>query len=312
MAELTLVGMRVLRAVAERGSFTAAAADLDYTQSAVSRQVAAMEAAADAPLFSRAPRGVALTEAGRVLLGHAVAVLDQVDAASRDLAGLRSLSSGRVRLGAFATSVAALVPRAVAAFRARHPGVTVALREGTSGSQVKRVIAGSSDLAVVGALPGWAFEGKERVVLEPLMDDPLLLAVPLGHRLARRRIVHVDDLADESWVAGSTDPKETLLGAWRWSSWEPDVRYVAREWTAKLGLVAAGLGVTLVPSLAATAVRGDVALLRLRSDQPATRSIILATRAGADPSAAATALAEALHETAADLSAELQRRAGGR
>ena len=310
MAELTLVGMRVLRAVADRGSFTAAAVELGYTQSAVSRQVAAMEAAAGAALFSRVPRGVALTEAGRVLLGHAVAVLDQVDAASRDLAGLRSLSSGRVRLGAFATSVAALVPRAVAAFRARHPGVTVALREGTSGSQLRRVVSGSADLAVVGRLPEMALEGEDRVVLEPLMDDPLLLAVPLGHRLARRRIVDVELLSEEAWVAGSTDPRETLLGAWRWSSWEPDVRYVAREWTAKLGLVAAGLGVTLVPSLAATAVRRDVALLRLRSDQPATRSIVLATRAGAEPSPAAAALAEALHEAAAELSGELQRRAG--
>src|SRR4051794_27310190 len=122
-SQMTLVGMRVLRAVADRGSFTAAALDLDYTQSAVSRQGAAMETATGAALFERAPRGVRLTEAGRVLLGHAGAVLDEVEAGERDLAGLRSLSSGRVRLGAFATSVAALVPRAVAAFRGRHPSV---------------------------------------------------------------------------------------------------------------------------------------------------------------------------------------------
>jgi DNA-binding transcriptional LysR family regulator len=309
MAELTLVGMRVLREVADRGSFTAAAASLGYTQSAVSRQVAAMEEAAGAPLFSRAARGVELTEAGRVLLGHAATVLESLDAASRDLAGLRSLASGRVRLGAFATSVAALVPRAAAAFQGRHPGVRVTLREGNSGVQVRRVASGSADLAVVGRLPDMALEDEDRVVLEPLMDDPLLLAVPMGHRLARRRIVDVDSLSGEVWVAGSTDPRESLLGAWRWSSWEPDVRYVAREWTAKLGLVAAGLGVTLVPSLAATAVRRDVVLLRLRSDRPATRSIVLATPP--DPSPGATALAEALHETAAELSTELQRRAGG-
>jgi DNA-binding transcriptional LysR family regulator len=206
--------------------------------------------------------------------------------------------------------VAALVPRAVAAFQARHPGVRVTLREGNSGVQVRRVASGSADLAVVGRLPDMALEDEDRVVLEPLMDDPLLLAVPLGHRLARRRIVDVESLSAETWVAGSTDPRESLLGAWRWSSWEPDVRYVAREWTAKLGLVAAGLGITLVPSLSATAVRRDVALLRLRSDQPATRSIVLATRAGTEPSPAATALAEALHETAGELSLELQRRAG--
>src|SRR4051794_36655812 len=127
MADLTLAGLTVLREVAARGSFTAAAQSLGYTQSAVSRQVSGIEAAAGAPLFERAARGVRLTEAGRVLLRYADGVLDQMDAARRELAGMGDLAAGRLRLGAFPTAVAALVPRALDLLRGRHPGIQVSL-----------------------------------------------------------------------------------------------------------------------------------------------------------------------------------------
>src|SRR5271155_5041535 len=117
MAEFSVTGLRVLCEVASRGSFTAAAGSLGYTQSAVSRQVAGLEAAAGAPLFERAPRGVLLTDAGSTLLVHAVGVLEQLDSAKCELTGLRELTSGRLRVGAFPTAIAALLPRAVAAFR---------------------------------------------------------------------------------------------------------------------------------------------------------------------------------------------------
>jgi DNA-binding transcriptional LysR family regulator len=304
MADLTLVGLRVLREVAARGSFTAAAGALGYTQSAVSRQVAAMEAAAGAPLFRRASRGVRLTEAGRILLRHAGGVLDQLDAAQRELAGVRGAVTGRLRVGAFPTAVAALLPRALAAFGALQPGVDVSLREGTTPSQLRRLDSGTTDLAVVGTAPHGPPDDR-RVAVEPLLDDPLLLAVSRDHALARRRVVDLDDLTRERWIAGSADASDTFHGALRW---EPRVAFVAREWTAKLGLVAAGLGVTLVPGLAATSVREDVALIRIRSAQPATRAVVLATRAGAEPAPHARAFADVLHHVAAELAVELQRR----
>jgi DNA-binding transcriptional LysR family regulator len=186
----TLTGLRVVREVAERGSFTAAAASLGYTQSAVSRQVAAMEAAAGGPLFRRASRGVRLTEAGSVLLRHADRVLDQIDVARRELAVSPGLATGRPRVGAFPTAVAALLPRAIAAFRSRHAGI-----------------------------------------------DPLLLAVGRSHALARRRTVDVDDLAREPWIAAGTNPDDTFLGVWPSLEWRPQIAFVAREWTAKLGLI---------------------------------------------------------------------------
>lgn len=311
MADLTLVGLRVLYEVAAQGSFTAAAESLGYTQSAVSRQVAAMEAAARGALFERGSRGVRPTEAGQVLLQHAAEVLDRVEVAQRELRGLRELATGRLRVGAFPTAVAALVPRAVAAFGARHTGVEVSLREGTTPSQVRRLRSGATDIAVLGMLPGRPLDEPD-LVLEPLVDDPLLLAVGRGHLFARRRSVDVDALANERWVAASADASDTFLGVFDSLGWQPRVAFPVREWTAKLGVVAAGLGVTLVPGLAAAAVREDIVLLRVRTRQPAARRVLLAMRAGTDPTPAARRFAETLHAVAAGLGVELQRRIGDR
>jgi len=304
MARYTLIGLRVLRAVADRGSFTAAADRLGYTQSAISRQVAALEAAAGATLFRRGAGGTQLTDAGRLLLGHAVDVLDRLDGAQRELDALHEADSGRLRVGAFATAVAALLPRALAAFRDSHPGVAVTLREGSTPAQLRRVASGGADLAVVSALG--PLEDR-RARLEPLLDDPLLLAVGRGHVLAGRRSVALDALAGERWISGSANPDETLLGAPR-AGWQPDVAFIAREWTAKLGLVAAGLGVTLVPGLAATAVRDDVALVRVRADPPVERRVLLATREADGAAPHLGAFVDTLHEVAAALGAEIQRR----
>jgi DNA-binding transcriptional LysR family regulator len=307
MAEINLTGLRVLRDVAAHGSFTAAATSLGYTQSAVSRQVAGLEEAAGTPLFERTARGVRLTDAGEALLQRAGTVLDEVDAAQQELAGMADLATGRLRVGAFPTAVAALVPRAMAELRRRQPAIRISLREGGSPRQLKRLSAGSLDLAVIGFLPGGDVARDRRISLELLIDDPLLLAVGPDHPLARRRTVDLDALAGESWIAASTDASDTMLGAWQWADWQPRVDLIAKEWTAKLGLVAAGLGVTLVPGLAAAAVRPDVALIRIRSG-PASRQVMIATHSGQDRSAPATLLAELLHDVAAELRAELRER----
>jgi DNA-binding transcriptional LysR family regulator len=308
MAELSLTGLRVLREVAARGSFTGAAESLGYTQSAVSRQVAALEAAAGAALFERGARGVSLTDAGSALLPRAGAVLDEVDAARRELEGLSARATGRLRVGAFPTAVAALLPRALASFRAGQPGVEVSLRAGSTPSQLRRIGAESADVAVVGVLPGGRLQRDQLIALEHLVDDPLLLAVGRDHRLARRRTVDLDELAFESWIAAGPKADDTFLGAWEWAEWRPRVDFVAREWTAKLGLVAANLGVTLVPGLAAGAVRPDVALVRIRSERAATRQVLVATRAGSEQISPVPAFVERLHEAAAELAAELQSR----
>jgi DNA-binding transcriptional LysR family regulator len=311
MAELSITGLRVLREVAARGTFTGAAEALGYTQSAISRQIAALEGAAGTPLFERRARGVRLTDAGETLLQRAGTVLDELDAARQELAGIAEPATGRLRIGAFPTAVAGLVPRAIAEFRGRQPGVRMALREGGTPSQLKRLYSGSVDVAVIGFLPGGEVTRDRRISLEHLIDDPLLLAVGQDHRLARRRTVNLDDLSGESWIAASTDASDTMIGAWQWADWRPRVDLIAKEWTAKLGLVAAGLGVTLVPGLAADAVRPDVALVRIRSG-PASRQVLVATRSGHDRSASLALFSELLHDTAALLRSELRERVAAR
>jgi DNA-binding transcriptional LysR family regulator len=312
MADLSLIGLRVLREVAAQGTFTGAAESLGYTQSAISRQIAALEDAAGTPLFERRARGVTLTDAGGALLRHAGAVLDEVEAARRDLEGLSAAATSRLRLGAFPTAAAALLPRAVAGFRERRPGVDVSLREGSTPSQLRRVSSSGVDAAVVGFLPGSSRGRDRRVALEHLLDDPLLLAVGPGHRLARRRSVEIDELVSESWVAATAKADDTLLGAWQWAEWRPRVDFVARDWTAKLGLVASNLGVTLVPGLAADAVRPDVGLVRIRTERQVNRAVFVATRSAPEPAGALSSFIERLHETAAELASELQGRVSRR
>ena len=143
-ADVSLVALRVFREVAERGTLTSAAAALGYTQSAVSRQVASLERAAGAPLLERRHDGVRPTTAGHVVLRHAATVLDQIDTAARELAGLPA-EAGTVRLGWFTSAGASLLPRALAALRRAHPAITVITREGSTPALVRALRAGSVD-----------------------------------------------------------------------------------------------------------------------------------------------------------------------
>ncbi len=271
--------LEVFRTVAAYGSITAAARALRYTQSAVSRQVAALEAETGALLFDRLPRGVALTEQGRCLLGHAEAVLDRLAAARRDLAALGDLAAGRLRVGAFPTAVAALVPRALSAFRSAHPDVTLSLVEGLTPGLLERLAGGDADVVVVSAPPDQPLD-DDRFDLHHLLDEVLLVAVPRTHRLARRRTVRLRELAGDAFIAGSATAEETLLRAALPAGFRPRIDIVAAEWTGKLGCVAAGLGVALVPALAVRATPPDLALLRVHRDDAAVRRVFAATLAG--------------------------------
>ncbi|MFG2003508.1 LysR family transcriptional regulator [Spirillospora sp. NPDC048911] len=294
MSDFTVVGLRVVREAARHGSFSTAAERLGYTQSAVSRQIALMEQAAGRPLFERQARGVQPTEAGRLVLQHAEAVLTELDTARQELADLGARRPRRLRVGAFSTAMAALVPRAIAA----SPHLRVPLREGLSPRLLSAIARGRLDLAVV-TPPRKTPDGIELI---PLLDDPLLVAVPLDHPLAGRASVTPDMLRDERWIAGSTDPGTTLLGAW---TDDAEVAFVARDWVAKLGLVAAGLGVTVVPGLAVPMVPPTVALVRI--DHPsAVRTTAIAQAPG--DGALRRPFVEALRDSAAELAAELRRR----
>ena len=293
--------LEVFCAAAQRGSFTAAGDTLGYTQSAVSRQVSLLEAELGAVLFERLPRGVRLSEHGEAFLPHAQAILDRLSGARRDMSALNDRSAGRLRIGAFATVDAVLVPRALATFRAAHPGVSISLTEGLSAALLGLLLAGEIELAVVAAYPDAPFDG-DQLDLRPLVEDPVLVALHPDHPLAGHRDLRLTDLADESWIAGHGRAEDTLLSACVSSGFQPRIEYVVQEWTAKLGLVAAGLGPTLIPSLAAQSAPPGVALLTIHPADRPTRLVYTATRRTQPPAPALKAFTAHLTEATGSLS----------
>ncbi|MEU9730261.1 LysR family transcriptional regulator [Streptomyces sp. NPDC048002] len=293
---LSSVWLRVFLEVARYGSFTVAARNLGWTQSAVSRQISSLEdALGGAPLFDRLPRGVRPTEAGRILLPHAETVTAALHGAVRELAELREAAGGRLRFGAFATADAALVPLALAAFRARHPGVRVSREEGLTPGLLDRLNAGHLDLAVVSTTGGAPLDAHE---LHHLLDESLYVALPAGHALAGGGPVRLARLADADWISGSPRPEGTLLDAALRQGFRPRVAHVVGEWTAKQGYVAAGLGVALVPALAAASVRPDIALVPVLDEEAPARAVYAATARGRSLTPAGTAFLAALREAA--------------
>jgi molybdate transport repressor ModE-like protein len=272
MADFSPTGLRVLREIAQSGSFSNAARALGYTQSAVSRQVAALEAVAGRRLFERGRDGVTLTAAGARLLPRAIRILDELDAAQRETDD----DAGPVRLGAFATAAAGLVPAALA----RLPStLTVTLREGTTPTLTRALRTGTLDLAILAQAPPFRAPDTE-LELTLLSERELVLAVPATHPLARARAVEPEQLDGEIWVASRSDPGDSLLGVWPGLSERPEVRYVVRDWLAKLQLVAAGLAITTLAPVAAPAIPEGVAIVAVRGEPHETRRIVLARRPG--------------------------------
>src|SRR4051812_37291412 len=210
--DFSVTGLRVLREVAQSGSFSAAARSLGYTQSAVSRQVAALEAVAGRRLFERRRDGVLLTAAGARLLPRAVRILDELDVAVREAAGLKP-AVGPVRLGAFALAAAGLVPKALAPLA---PELKVTVREGTTPALTRALRAGTLDLAILAQAPPFRppDAGPPPLQLTTLSERDLVIGVPTSHPFASTRAVEVEQLHGQVWVASRSDAGESLLGVW--------------------------------------------------------------------------------------------------
>jgi DNA-binding transcriptional LysR family regulator len=273
----SLTALRVFREVAERGTLTSAAAALDYTQSAVSRQISTLERAAGVPLLERRHDGVRLTAAGHIVLRRATTVLDQIDATARELAGLPA-EAGTVRVGWFPSAGAVLLPRAIAALRRSHPAITVTSREGSTPALVRALRAGRVDLALLASAPPFRPLDTESPPLElrTLTERSLCLAVPATHPLARHDAVDVADLRGQRWIASPSSGDENLMGVWPGLDERPEIAHTARDWLAKLHLVAAGCGLTTVPASLAAAAPPGVRIVAVRGGPQEQRRLILA------------------------------------
>lgn len=292
--EPSLTALRVLRVIAERGSFTAAAAELGYSQSAVSRQIAALETESGRSLFERHRTGVRLTRDGLILLRHARVVLDEIDEAQREFEGAEP-DVHDIRLGVFISAGAVLLPRAMRALRAQRPDIRVTTREGATPALVRALRAGTLDMAVISSRPPHRAPDAElpALVTEVIDETGLVLAVPAAGRFAGRTSVTVAELQVEDWIASPSAGGESLMGVWPGLAGRPRVAHVARDWLTKLQLVAAGCGVTTVPPNLADVLPDGVRLLRVDGG-PAERRRALVARLPGRQSRFAAAVVDAL------------------
>src|SRR3954447_6479064 len=287
--------LKVLREVATRGSFSAAAESLSFTQSAISQNVAALERETGTQLVERGPRGVRLTDAGRALVTHADAILARIDAAEEELAAIKGLRGGRLRLACFQSAGATLVPRAVAEFHERHPEVDLGMIEAEPDDAREPLSCGEIDLALVydfESLPGMLDDELE---LTHLIDDPYEAVVPRDHPLAERRGLKLADFADEPWVASTSmcGCRRITERACQEAGFDPRIAFEADETMAAQSLVAAGVGVSLLPRLALTTVHPGVVTRTLGRAAP-TRRIWAARQKGAFRSPASEAMVQIL------------------
>ncbi|MFD5034070.1 LysR family transcriptional regulator [Streptomyces sp. NPDC058405] len=265
--------LRVLRTVAATGSFSAAARELGCTQPAVSQQMKALEASAGTPLIVRTGREMRLTHAGDVLVRHATGILAGLTAAEEEIAAIAGLRAGRVRLVSFPSGSSTLVPTALAALRAAHPGTRVSLVEAEPPSSAEMLRAGDCDVALAFRYGGSATEWDDLVV-RPLLVDRLVGLVPEGHRLADAGAVAMGDLAEESWIAGCPRCRKQLVDACAESGFTPRIDFATDDYPAVIGLVAAGLGVAVLPELAMESVRPKG--IRTLTVEPSVRREIVA------------------------------------
>jgi molybdate transport repressor ModE-like protein len=291
--------MRVLREVAQRGSFSAAAEALSFTQSAVSQQIAALEREAGTVLVERSARGVRLTEAGEAVVRHTEAILARLAEAEAELEAIAGLRGGRLRLAAFESAGSTLMPLAIAAFRERHPAVELSMTLAEPEDSLPQLRAGELDVALTFDSRPTA-ERIDGIALEHLLEDPMYLVLPREHPLAHKRRLRLADLAGDAWIGGPAgcECNRLIFRSCAAAGYDPRIAFETDDYTAVQGFVAAGVGVSLIAELGLTSVRDDIVVRGLGRETP-VRQIYAATLADGYRSPATHAMLELLREVAA-------------
>ena len=263
--------LRVLVEVAREGSFSAAAETLGYTQPAVSRQIATLEAEVGAQLVRRVPQGAVLTDAGRLLVDRGETILISLASAEQELRQLAGLEGGRLRLASFASAAASIMPIAIACFRERYPAVELDIVMADPAESVPRLRSGELDLALS---HDSLDEGDEPsgIELTHLFDDPMYVVMAAGHPLAGEPTLELARFAEEPWMLATSDtcPDSRLfLRACHAAGFEPQIAFQNDDYPAIVGFVAAGVGVALIPEMVSRGIRDDVVVRPLDPPPPA-------------------------------------------
>jgi DNA-binding transcriptional LysR family regulator len=302
-AALDLQTVRVVRQVAEHGSLTAAAEALGYSQPAVSQQLRRFEERTGIALVERVGRGIRLTQSGRVLARHANAVATALEAAAGELAEIRGLRAGRVRLVAFPSASASVVPRFIAALGAAHPGVSVTYVEAEPPEAVAAVRADRADLAITFSYPGDRDDphraSARGLDVRAFGEEPIRLVLPSGHPAAASDVVDLAALRDDPWIAGCPRCRGHLLELADAAGFAPRIAFETDNFVAVEGMVAQGLGVALLPALALAASPRHPDVVTRPTARADVRSLHLVTARGAERVPAVAAAIAALESLAA-------------
>ena len=284
--------LNVLRELVERGSFSAAADSLSYSQSAVSQAIATLERELGAALIERDRRGIRPTIAGAALASHAEAILTRMDAAEEEVAAIAGGRGGRLRVASFPTAGATVMPPAIAAFRASHPGVEVTLAEDEPEAIAPRLRSGEFDLVLLFEFKGVGERLEAGIRRFPLLEDPLHLALPRGHHLASRSKLRLEDLREEAWVQTSeaSPCARHVVRSCHAAGFEPRVSFESDDYEVVQGLVATGVGVALIPELALSRARDEMEIRELSPRSPVRRVFAATPRAATVTPAVATML----------------------
>lgn len=241
--------IRSFHEVVRTGSYSAAARSLGYTQPAITQQMKALERSVGTVLFTRVGRRMRLTEAGEALSRHAGVILGNIDAAQQQMNAITRLRTGRVRLCAFPSATATLIPEALARLARGHRGIRVELQEYEPPESLRRLVHGDADVTLAFTYPGLREEVPDEVVEVPLMEDQLTVLMPTRHPMARRRSVRLADLSGERWIAGCLRCRANFLHECAEQGFAPDIAFTTDDNLVIQSLVSEGLGIAMMPGL---------------------------------------------------------------
>ncbi len=302
--------LHVFHIVVQAGSYSAAARALGYTQPAVSQQMRALERAVGTPLFRRVGRTLHLTEAGEVLSRHAGSILEGLSFAQEQVATIKHLRSGRVRLCTFPSASATIVAKAIARLSVENPGIRVELVEMEPPNSLAALRRGECDLTLAFDYPDLPDSTEAPPVADsvafPLLNDPVVVLLPADHPLGRRRSVQLADLAGERWIAGCPRCRLHFVHACASAGFEPDIAFTTDDTLAIQSLVAAGAGVALMPGLVLSFLRHPKVIGR--RVEPATHRRVVAYTL---QDYLAIPAAKLLLDTLRDVAGQLDRNAAG-
>jgi DNA-binding transcriptional LysR family regulator len=290
----------VLQELDRQGTVGATAAALHLTPSAVSQQLAALSRELGCQVTEKEGRNLRITSAGRVLLVHAGEIAAQMEALRSDLERHHLGEVGLVRIGAFQTAASRIVVPATAALAAEHPDLEVTVSQMDAPRSLHEVTAGRLDVALSVEYIDSPPHTDPRFARIPLLQDEFQALLPAGHRLAGRNRVALSDLRDEPWIGNipGSPCHFVTMAACAAAGFAPRVRHHIDDWAITIELVAAGLGVGLIPTLARPPARDDVSVTPL-AGRPAARNIVAFTRRGTEESPTIAAVLAAMNRVVA-------------